>query len=136
MYSYEGQCQCGISEVKATFPVPLQDLQPRKCSCSFCVEIGGAYISHPAGTVEFNFKEKPLIRCQGSEIADFLFCPSCSDLIGVAAGVGDPRMGVVAAHLLVDDIALQEAHFIPKQELSAEQKLQHWAKKWSKVTGA
>lgn len=83
---HHGECRCGGISVRIHLSAPPGDLIPRRCDCAFCGQHDVAYVSDPAGRVEYGLRAEEILRKERQDeggVADFLFCRECGVLAGV-----------------------------------------------------
>lgn len=123
-----GGCHCGKVTLEVNLPSELESYNPRACDCDFCRENDAAYLSDPNGRVVIRTNTMANLNFfrQGNELAEFLFCAACRQLLGVRWH----QYGSVNAQVLFDKAVLgKEVSASPKQ-LSAEGKIGRWQKLW------
>ena len=123
-----GGCCCGKVTLQLNLASEPERYNPRVCDCDFCCRYDAAYISDPNGNVvvrteamsNLNFSQ------QGTKLAEFLFCASCEQLLGVRWN----QCGSVNAQVLVDKELFGKNIPISPKMLSAEQKVDRWEELW------
>ncbi|MES0870176.1 aldehyde-activating protein [Pseudovibrio sp. SCP19] len=128
-----GQCSCGGTHVQLKLQKPLSEYAPRRCSCDYCTQHDGIYLSHPKGELLIEASQPLTEEKQGSRQATILFCPACNDMIAVTCQINDQLKGAVRAPLLKDYPVLPPAQPVSPASLSPEERLNRWDQVWMSV---
>lgn len=127
-YTLTGGCRCGKVALEVNLALEPKRYNPRACDCNFCREHDAAYVSDPNGSVVIRTDTMSNLKFaqQGDELAEFLFCVACNQLLGVRW----QQYGSVNARALFDKASFgNEISASPKQ-LSAEEKVERWRELW------
>lgn len=98
-----GRCHCG--NIGFAFGWPGGRTIPvRACQCSFCVKHGGAYTSHPEGSLHIAIKDRTKAEVYrfGTGTADFHLCRACGVVPVVTSEIDGTRYGVINVNTLED----------------------------------
>ena len=131
MTTLDGACHCGNVRLQFCTAVPIPDLTPRACDCSFCRKHGAAWISDPAGSLRIHATKQSLRSyTQGSNTARFLLCEACGVLVAVVTGESDELLGAVNAGCLEGEIAFNAPVTVSPQRLDRDAKVARWGEVW------
>lgn len=130
---YSGSCQCQRWQVDLRLDVPLEQLHPRVCDCSYCQAHPSRILSDPAMSVAFT-GEGLSIHQNGDQLAHFYHCKACGQLLAVGCELNGQLRGAVNADLLVEAKQLGETVQIQPRLLSADEKLARWNKLWGALS--
>ncbi|MBF7731691.1 aldehyde-activating protein [Pseudomonas sp. N040] len=105
---------------------------PRACDCSFCRRHEAAYLSDPKGRVVIRTETAANLNIarQGAELAEFLFCAACAQLLGAHWQDGAQHYACVNAQALFARESLGNVVAASPGQLSAEQKIERWKALW------
>ncbi|MGH8076310.1 MAG: GFA family protein [Lysobacter sp.] len=129
-----GGCHCGKVRVELATAIPLANLSPRACDCSFCTKHGASYLSDPDGSLVIAVNGQDTIseyHRQGSESARFLVCRDCGVLVAVVFDEAAGRYGAVNSRCLEGDAAFAPLQTGSPQQLTAEEKKRRWTRLWT-----
>jgi len=123
-----GDCSCGKVTLEVTLTSEPKSVSPRACDCHFCRENDAAYISDPNGMVIIRTNTLSNLNFfqQGNEIADFIFCSECKQLLGVRWN----QYGSVNARVLYNLTTFGKEISVSPQQLSSGEKVERWQKLW------
>jgi hypothetical protein len=106
----KGGCHCGALRYELDWPRAENALGPaqitaRRCSCSFCTRIDGAWTSHPDARLSVNEDaSRPASHYRfESGTADFIFCGHCGITPLVTCELDGDLLAVVNVNTLDDD---------------------------------
>jgi hypothetical protein len=135
-YSLAGGCPCGKIKLEVHLTSEPGMYRPRACDCRFCVEHGGAaYISDVKGMAIIYsnaISDLKFVR-QGDEIAEFLLCATCSQLLGALWRRDQRQHGCVNADSLFGKEFFGEKLSASPKNLDAKQKTERWRQLWFPV---
>ena len=79
MKEFRGQCHCGGISYTLQWPESEGFLPARRCACTYCRRIDGAWTSHPGASLQIEAPDESVISRYrfGTRTADFLFCNRC-----------------------------------------------------------
>ena len=127
----DGACHCGHVRLQFRTAVPIPELTPRACDCSFCRKHGAAWISDPAGSLRIHAAKQSLrTYTQGSKTARFLLCEACGVLVAVVTGPEGEMLGAVNAGCLEGEPALNAPVTVSPQRLDRDAKVTRWGEVW------
>ncbi len=131
-HSITGGCRCGKVTLEVNLASELGTYNPRACNCSFCRKHDAAYISDSNGSVVIRTDtiSNLEITRQGDELAEFLFCRACGQLLGARWQEVGGQYGCVNAQALLDRKLFGEQLSVTPKKLSAEQKTARWKELW------
>jgi hypothetical protein len=135
MFDVQGHCHCGNIRAAIHLTRPPESYSPRACDCGFCLKHAAAYVSDPAGAVEFDAHEPLQVGRykQGSQTAEFLFCRDCGVLVGVFYRSREGTFAAINSRI-VEDTRFAPATEVSPQKLAAGEKVKRWEEVWfSKV---
>lgn len=126
-----GSCHCGGLNARLTVTLPLSEIQPRACDCSFCCKHGASWVTDPAGQLRIEAQE-PQLRSyrQGSGSARFLVCGDCGVLVAVVLEHQTATYGAVNAGCLDGAPALGVAVPVSPRLLGPSEKVERWQQVW------
>jgi hypothetical protein len=114
--------------VEVNLTSALESYNPRACDCHFCRKNDAAYISDPNGRVVIRTNALSHLKFtqQGDELAEFLFCATCDQLLGVRWH----QYGSVNARILFDHSSFGPQILASPKQLSADEKVVRWTELW------
>ncbi len=123
-----GGCHCGAVTVEVYLPSEAETYHPRACDCNFCRKHDAAYLSDPDGAVAIQTDHRSGLNImqQGDNLAEFLCCGTCGQLIGVRWH----QYGSINARVITDGTAFGEEITASPKKLSAEEKTSRWEALW------
>lgn len=124
----KGNCQCGAVTVEVNLTAAPGSYTPRACDCDYCRKHDAAYISDPDGSVVIRTSHISNLRFeqQGDNLAEFLVCAACDQLLGVRW----KDRGAINVNILADVDSFGSAVSVSPKKLSAEQKVARWGEVW------
>ena len=129
-----GTCGCGAVTVALRLTDTLEAQALRQCTCDYCGERNGIFLSDPKGELEIRSSGVLIREKQGADIADMLLCPSCRDMIGAVCEIEGALKGVLRAPLLRHFDQLPAPQLTAPQTLSGQEKVARWDALWMPVT--
>ena len=129
-----GACSCGAVTVALRLTAALSAQALRQCTCDYCGERNGIFLSDPKGGLEIRSTGVLIREKQGADIADMLLCSSCQDLIGAVCEIKGALKGVLRAPLLRHFDQLPAPELSAPQTLSGLEKVARWDALWMPVT--
>jgi hypothetical protein len=126
-HTLTGSCRCGMIALEVSLASDPGTYNPRSCDCDFCRGHEAAYISDPKGSVVIRTGASKLrILRQGDELAEFLCCEDCEQLVGVRWR----RFGCVNARVIRDATSFAAEVSASPKMLRAAEKVSRWEKLW------
>ncbi|OOG59110.1 aldehyde-activating protein [Rhodanobacter sp. B05] len=127
-----GGCHCGALRIEFRTRLPVADIAPRACDCTFCQKHGAAYVSDPAGELRIFVPEPEALRScrQGSEAALFRLCSRCGVLVAVTFEHDNRLFAAVNARCLDEWAGLASSVPVSPRLLSPEEKKSRWVQLW------
>lgn len=127
-----GGCRCGKVRLEVDLASAPGTYSPRACDCSFCRRHAAAYLSDPGGSIVIRTEVAAnlSIARQGDDLAEFLFCADCAQLLGARWQDAGHHYGCVNAQLLSTRESLGKTVAVSPQQLSTEQKTGRWKALW------
>lgn len=130
---HHGTCSCGAVTVALRLTAALEAQALRQCTCDYCGERNGIYLSDPKGGLEIRSSSVLIREKQGADIADMLLCSSCQDMIGAVCEINGVLKGVLRAPLLRQFDQLPAPELTAPQTLSGQEKVVRWDALWMPV---
>jgi hypothetical protein len=83
-HTITGACHCRNLSFGLTTRIPLVEIRPRACDCSFCRSHGAQNWSDAAGSAVIRIADKDHLRCYRFALrtADFYICRECGCYLG------------------------------------------------------
>ena len=129
-----GGCHCGAIRLELHSALPVENLTPRACDCSFCQRHAAAYVSDPQGRLHLTVDAEALLEYrQGSQQAHFLLCRTCGVLVAALLHAEQGVFATVNARCLQAWPRFPAAQVASPQQLSAEEKRARWLRLWTPV---
>ena len=132
-YRLSRGCACGNVQVLADLSMAVEGYQPRRCDCDFCMQHGAAYLSDPAGTLHITVQNPGRISRyrQGNQLADFLICSSCQELICVVyTEASGKQLATLNVQPCLSQHAFAEPQMVSPKQLNAAEKTARWSTLW------
>lgn len=126
----KGQCSCGRAEFTVELPQPIANYHPRECDCDFCVKRSIQYVSDPDGILFLQKKQLKHSSKQGDELAEFVECPLCDDVIAVVYRSREHQKAAANATLLADYSKFSEPVAVSPKMLDSKEKVSRWQSLW------
>jgi hypothetical protein len=103
MRDLKGSCHCGNVEFTLFTETSVDDLVPRRCSCSMCSRHGASYISDPSARLVLSYRDQSLLSVYrlGHGTAQWIICSRCGVLTAVLCEIGDHLRAVVRVQSIV-----------------------------------
>ncbi|MGJ8678826.1 GFA family protein [Paraglaciecola sp.] len=126
------KCNCGNVSVKVEFSKPISNFTPRVCDCDFCTQHGVAYVSDPKGKLSVQIRNhgQMVNQKQGNNLADFMICGMCRDLIAATYYNNGKLIASLNSGLLVNQQALLELTIVSPKHLMVSDKVKRWQQMW------
>lgn len=123
-----GGCRCGKVTLLVHLSAEPKSYSPRACDCDFCRMHDAAYISDSSGSVVVQTETMSNLQFvqQGNELAEFIFCINCEQLLGVRW----QQFGSVNVRVLPDTATFDKAVSASPKYLSAREKVTRWSELW------
>lgn len=128
--TYLGQCCCGDVGVQLSMTVLISDLEIRECQCEYCRACGGAYLSHPEGSLKISTAHDLIVEKQGSRSVTMLRCSKCNQLIAAALMTESGLIGTVTAHLFDSEELSSGRIPTTPARLSLAERTARWKELW------
>ncbi len=130
---FVGRCHCGNVSLVFSTGLAINELAPRACDCSFCVEQGASWLSDPAGSLDVVIKDSHLLRHeqQGSGSAKFTVCGTCDALMYATYEKDSVTYAGLNSSCLKDRDRMPVAVVVSPQSLSREDKIARWLNLWT-----
>lgn len=127
-HTLTGGCRCGKVTLEVHLTSEPKGYNPRACDCDFCREHDAAYVSDPNGSVVVQVDAMSSLKFvrQGSELAEFILCKACDQLVGVRW----QQRGSVNTRVLAERASFGKEVLASPKHLSAEQKTARWGELW------
>lgn len=102
MRNLTGACHCRNLSVSFETDLPLAEMVPRACQCSFCRMHSTAALSDPAGHLTFSVADPAQLNRYtfGLGSTEFLICRTCGVYVGAFMPDGDAAYANVMAGVL------------------------------------
>ncbi len=134
MPHYMGSCKCRAVSLAVFLPVSIENYEPRKCDCDFCVTHNLSYISDPKGKLTVQFDGKLANQKQGSEQATFLTCNNCETIVAAVCEFEGKLRGAINSNLLDNNNKLMKPISVSPKKLSPSEKVKRWEEVWFHVS--
>ena len=102
--SIHGSCHCGMIRFVLAWPDFAEEIQVRKCGCSFCQKHGGAWTSHRHAKLAYQIDDESRVSKYrfGTKTAEFYVCSLCGTVPFVLSEIGDGQYAVVNVNTFED----------------------------------
>jgi hypothetical protein len=102
MTSLTGSCHCGDISYRLNWPEKPARVPARRCSCTFCTRIDGAWTSHPGAELRIGrARDGAFSRYRfGTNTADFIFCGRCGITLFALCEIEGRTKAVLNTHTL------------------------------------
>lgn len=99
-----GHCHCGNISFSLTWEPDPVEIQVRACTCSFCTQHGGAWVSNPGGHLKVLIAHPLLVSRYtfGKRTAGFHVCTRCGAVPIVSSHIDSRLYAVVSANAFED----------------------------------
>lgn len=100
----QGTCHCGNIAYTLAWPSDAEAIPARACDCSFCVKHGGAWTSHPGGSLRVTIDDASQVSryAFGTRTSRFHICTRCGVVPLVTCLVDGRLYGVVNVNTFED----------------------------------
>jgi hypothetical protein len=132
MNELRGGCHCGNVDFTFFTEKDLDELVPRRCSCSMCRRHGASYISDPHARLELRCLDPSLLNFYrfGHDTSDWAICSRCGVLTAVLCEIeGQVRAVVRVQSILAHTFRAAEVPMNFDSE-SVDERLRRRARTW------
>jgi len=134
LHQIHGKCHCGNIRFTLMTKLLADDLQKRKCQCTFCLKHGNVWTSVPDG--ELNVEINDLNKCNkynfGHKTADFYICASCGIVPVAISKIDNNDFAVINLNTVEPQIITKDAVDFSFEEESTEKRLNRRKSSWIK----
>ena len=102
MRTFNGQCHCGRIAYSLEWPETAGLLPARRCDCTYCRRIDGAWTSHPDAKLLIHVTDESVVSRYrfGTKTADFIFCNGCGITLFAVCELEGSLRAVVNVHTI------------------------------------
>lgn len=127
----EGHCHCNAIQVVYNTPASLQELLPRRCSCTFCTRHGAQWHSSPGSQLRVSGEASALHRYRfGTVTADFLLCRNCGVVLAAVSCIGGNDYAVVNLASIPGFTSVSESQVADFDGETVDERLQRRVDRW------
>lgn len=133
MPTIEGGCHCGNIRFRLETGQPPENLQVRRCTCTFCAKHGAFYTSDPAGRLTVSIRDPQAVSAYrfGTRTAEPKVCRQCGVMPIILARIEDHVYAAVnlatAEDFAIPPERIQNVNF---EHQTAEERSARRARTW------